>query len=913
MRRLRSISLTARLREESRRTMRLLFLIPVLAWAAWGQQAPVSCVAGARFHVGDLEKARAFYSKVFGLQEKIARAGIAAFQLNANQFVEFSSSGGDAANPLEIVYLCGDKKTPALKDPGGRYIELVTPQFRPSATGVSNHLLHVGMGVADMEQTIEFYGGHFLAKEIFRRLDGGVLIMRMPGPREDWVEFILKGQQGADHFCLDVPDIQKTYQTLLDRGAAMQGKPRVASNGHWVINVLDPNGIRVELMEPQVAVKAAASDIVYVAANGQDGATGSIDKPLASLAAARDRIRTLRAGGDKSVKTVILRGGTYRLPETFTLGPEDSDTTYAAYPGELPIISGGRAISRWKQQEKSRGGAIWTAPAPWEFHQLFLNGRRAQRSRLPHQGFFRGVGMSSQDRPFKLPYRGNEISPSWAGRGDIEVVVLLAWKEMRMPIARVDDANHVAVLTGNPSPGNPGRDPRFYIENAPEGLGPMEEGTENWRLDRETKTAYFWMPQGEDPGRDDVVAPALQQLVRIEGKPGTGQLVRRVTFRGLEFRHTDWTIPSNGYLSQQAAVTIPAAFEAVGAEEIAIEHCRFSQMGGYGIEFGRGTKRNRIIANEVFDMGADGIKVGLPIHVASAQSSQYPRIAAMLEDEGQASSSTVITDNEIHDLGLVFPSAVGIWIGQSDGNTVAHNHVHDLYFSGISVGWTWGYGPTRARNNIIEFNHIHNVGKDQMMSDMGGIYTLGVQPGTVIRNNLIHDVDRFTYGGWGLYSDEGSSKMIFENNIVYNCKSAPFNMNYSSEQTVRNNVFAFGTQYQMMRSPLVDTELPFTFERNIVYYDQGEVMAGVWAGKGLRMDRNIFWYTGGDGQPQLKRAWEEWRKLGQNGNSVIADPLFTAPDSYNFRLKPESPALKAGFQEIDLSSAGPRVHAGPGV
>ena len=110
-----------------------------------------------------------------------------------------------------------------------------------------------------------------------------------------------------------------------------------------------------------------------------------------------------------------------------------------------------------------------------------------------------------------------------------------------------------------------------------------------------------------------------------------------------------------------------------------------------------------------------------------------------------------------------------------------------------------------------------------------------------------------------------------------------------------------------------DPELPFTFERNIVYYDQGEVMAGVWAGKGLRMDRNIFWYSRGDSQPQLKRAWAEWRNLGQNGGSLIADPLFTAPDSYNFQLKAGSPALKAGFQQIDLSDVGPRVHAGPGV
>jgi hypothetical protein len=656
---------------------------------------------------------------------------------------------------------------------------------------------------------------------------------------------------------------------------------------------------------------------LYVATNGRADATGSLDKPLPSLAAARDRIRALRAGGDKSAMTVLARGGTYRLSEPFVLAPEDSGTkdapvTYAAYSGERPVFSGGRMVEGWKQQEQSKSGAIWVAPAPWEFHQLFLNGRRAQRSRLPHQGYYRAVGPMSEDRPYKLSFRGDEISQSWAGRSDIEVVVLFRWKDMRMPIARVDEANHVAVLTGRTSSENLENEPRFFIENAPEGLGSMQEQSGVWRLDGKTKTVSVWMPKGEDPRQDEIVAPALQQLVQLKGKPGTDQLVRHVIFRGLEFRHADWTIPPGGYNSQQAAVTVPAAFEAVGAEDVSIEHCQFSQMGGYGIEFGRDTKRNRIVANEVFDLGAGAIKVGLPIHVSANQSKQFSKITAMLEDEGQASSSNIVADNDVHDLGLVFPESVGIWIGQSDGNTVAHNHVHDLPYSGISVGWSWGFSPSRARNNIVEYNHVHNIGKNQTMNDLGGIYTLGPQPGTVIRNNLVHDVDRFVYGGWGLYADAGSSNMLFENNIVYNCKSAPFEMNAAGDQTVRNNIFAFGDEYQAMLTPKTDPKLPFTFERNIVYYDRGELTFGVWTGTGLRMDRNIFWYTRGDGQPRLKREWEKWKELGQNGNSIVADPLFAQPDSYDFHLNPGSPALKAGFREIDLSSVGPRAQAGPG-
>jgi competence protein ComEC len=64
----------------------------------------------------------------------------------------------------------------------------------------------------------------------------------------------------------------------------------------------------------------------------------------------------------------------------------------------------------------------------------------------------------------------------------------------------------------------------------------------------------------------------------------------------------------------------------------------------------------------------------------------------------------VISDNHIHDIGNVFSNAVGVWIGQSNGNLVSHNEIDNTYYSGISVGWTWGWGRTAARDNVIEFN-----------------------------------------------------------------------------------------------------------------------------------------------------------------------------------------------------------------
>jgi parallel beta-helix repeat protein len=614
------------------------------------------------------------------------------------------------------------------------------------------------------------------------------------------------------------------------------------------------------------------------------------DGPLPSLAAARDTIRSLRQSwGLKEALTVLVRGGTYWLSEPFVLTPEDSGTAgrpvlYAAYPGERPILSGGRRIAGWRKGP----GTAWIADAPWHFRQLFVSGRRAQRARTPNFGCFRIDGPSSQDKPFRLTYRGNDIRKSWEG-GEVEVIALLAWAEIRMPILSVDEQARVAVLSGDPRPSNREADARYFIENAPDALDTAGE----WRLDRAANLVSYRPLGGEDLAKEEVIAPALTQLIRLEGNPAQGQFVRHVTFRGLDFRHTDWSMGPKGYADTQAAIAAGAAFEGIGVEDCAIEKCTFAHHGGYAVWLSHAAKRNRIVGNEIFDMGAGGVKIGETV--------QRPK-------EPEQSFENVITDNHIHDLGLVYPAAVGVWVGQSSRTTISHNHIHDLYYTAISVGWTWGYGPNQSKGNSIEYNHLHHVGKE-MMSDMGGIYTLGVQPGTVLRGNHIHDVAAFAYGGWGIYPDEGSSEMLIEGNVVYRCKSAGFHQHYGRDNTVRNNVFAFNREYQLMRTR-AEPHRSFTFERNIVYFDSGRLLGSNWTGEGFALDRNVYWDARGGPLWFAGRSLAEWQQSGQDQESLVADPLFVDPGSFDFALRPESPALKLGFQPIDLRTVGPRVKPG---
>jgi len=626
----------------------------------------------------------------------------------------------------------------------------------------------------------------------------------------------------------------------------------------------------------------------YVSTQGRAGWSGRLpepnaqgtDGPLPSLSAARDAIRAWRAKQPGEACTVQLRGGTYYLNEPFVLKPEDSGVTYMAYPGERPVISGGRKIEGWTKGERS----IWSAPVNWDFRQLFVNGRRAQRARTPNFGFYRIDGPSSQDKPFRLKYRGNDIRPEWAGKG-VEVIALLAWAELRMPIVSVDEAARVATLTGDPRPSNRETDARYWIENAP---GSLDQAGE-WFLDREAGRVLYWPLGVESMESAEIIAQVLTQLVRLEGSPEEERFVRRVVFRSLDFRHTDWSMGPQGFADSQAAITAPSAFEAIGAEECAIEKCVFTQHGGYAVWFGRGCKRNRIAANEIYEMGAGGIKIGETV--------QRPR-------EADRNWENEITDNHIHKLGEVYPSAVGIWVGQSARNYIAHNHIHDLYYTAISVGWTWGYGPNQSKDNVIEYNHLHHIGK-QMLSDMGGIYTLGVRSASSIRNNLIHDIESFTYGGWGIYPDEGSSEILIENNVVYRCKSAGFHQHYGRDNVVRNNVFAFNRESQWMRTR-AEPHLSFTLERNIVYFDSGVLLGSNWTGDRFQLNRNVYYDARGGEVRFAGKSFQEWRQQGQDRDSVIADPGFVNAGSFQFGLRPDSPARKIGFQTVDVSNVGPR-------
>jgi parallel beta-helix repeat protein len=648
---------------------------------------------------------------------------------------------------------------------------------------------------------------------------------------------------------------------------------------------------------------------LYVATNGSDAWSGRLakpnaadtDGPFATLARARDAVRKLREKRPDAKIVVQIRGGTYRLTEPLVFTADDSGspsmTVYEAYPGERPVLSGGKRIAGWRKGD----GEIWTAAIPevkegkWFFHQLFVNSSRRTRARTPNEGFLTVDGPISNTWEWGKPreeaqrswlkFRGDDIKPEWAERGDVELIALQSWAEIRMQIRSVDKAAQTVTLSGACSPSNRENNARYWVENAPD----MLDSPGEWYLDRQNGVLSYWPIPGEDMTKVEVVAPLLDHLVRFDGDKAQSRPVMHIVLRGLTFRDADWSLPETGYTDVQAAYDVPAAIRAESADVIHLEDCVFEHLGGYAIEFGKGCSGCMVTGCEMTDLGAGAVKIGEP--AIAPESKMKTRLIS-------------VTDCAIHDIGIVYPAAVGIWIGQSGGNTIAHNHIHDTFYSGISVGWTWGYGPSDARDNVIEFNRVHDIGRG-MLCDMGGIYTLGVQPGTVIRSNVFCDITSYGYGGWGIYLDEGSSSILVENNVVYRTKSGGFHQHYGRENIVRNNIFALAKEGQIIRSR-AEEHLSFTFERNVVYWTDGPLLGGNWQGDNYRLDHNLYYNASGGPVEFAGLSLDEWRKKGQDQHSLIDDPAFADPEHGDFRLEPGSAAPKIGFQPIDVSRVGPR-------
>ena len=649
---------------------------------------------------------------------------------------------------------------------------------------------------------------------------------------------------------------------------------------------------------------------IHVSAAAHGKADGTATRPYQTLTAARDALRKLKRHGALNAPVrVLVAPGVYRLTAPLVFTPEDGGTarcpiTWAGNGGR-PLLSGARLITGWSEGTIN-GRPCWQVGLPavaagrWWFTQLFVNGRRRLRARLPKQGFFRFTGVPKAEAKLDLGkmfhgamsanYRPGDVR-NFRNLADIDVVVPDHWYENHLRIAAVNEAAHSIHFSTKGysrfSRDETNRHTRFRLDHVAEAC--TDPG--DWYLDRATGTLSYIPLPGEDRATAQVEAPVLDLLLSVQGDPiDPKRRVQHLRFEFLDLRHADWELPRTNAGAMQSAFNVPAAVRLVGVTDCALYGCRVSQVAGWGIEVLRGCHRNRIVACALHDLGGGGVKIGhegglskrwatgdhgafrgLNVKALGWGPCREERGGKLAGRDRSEPSATTVSDCSIHDGGLIFHSAIGVWVGDAAKNRIVHNHIWNFNYSGISCGWTWGYAPAFTYDNHIEGNHIHGIGHG-ILSDMGAIYTLGRQAGSTICRNYISDVHSYGYGGWGIYPDEGSSWMRIEDNVVCGTKCGGFHQHYGRDNLVRHNVFvdAVENQIQVSRCEMMRA---LTFTGNLV---QGAGNGSLWQGQGwvnACIDGNV--YAGDPGRPPLfaGQTWEQWQAGGRDGKSRFAEAV----------------------------------------
>jgi parallel beta-helix repeat protein len=695
----------------------------------------------------------------------------------------------------------------------------------------------------------------------------------------------------------------------------------------------------------------------FVAPNGNDSWSGKLaapnpvgaDGPFATLARARDAVRALKSAGTLKVPvTVMIRGGKYFLDDTVVFGADDSGRqdaliTYQAYPGERPMLSGGRRVTGWK----SFRGEILMADLPgskggkWKFRQLFLNGQRQIRARWPnfepndamYGGWAFMEGPAEKGSTTAFQYKSGAFLRHWAKPSEAEVEFYEGTGQWRstVSIKSIDEQRRIIRLTHSGTqfdlspwydvepfrPNNP-----FFVANLLEELDQPGE----WCLDAEDGRLYFWPPAGKLTKADEVVVPALRYLVDVSGASW-------LKFSGLTFTET---MDGDNYHHQgvQGAGAMYAqanwqfggdALHMKGAEHCTIEGNWFDAVGCNAIYLEGYNYRNVIRGNEIGYAGADGICLLGTIE-------KHPMFNR-------------VEDNHIHHVGVLNKYVAGVFLGMSDGNIVGHNLIEYVPHHAINLS------NNPSGRNIVEYNLIRYACLEIM--DTGAINSWMEQPaskdaerdGHVIRFNYIADTFAFQAAdskvgkgpnSWsnGIYLDNYTSNCLVYGNIIVRSLNG-LQLHAGKNNVIENNIFVncrtnlcimdfvsgASAYWEDMHGFMTGNYL----WRNIFYQTLPDAVLhlidNAWTERTMADSNYNLIYRGGD-QPIVledRRRVEErekvpslaqWRSLGYDTESIVADPLFVDPEHDNYRLRADSPAFRLGFVPIDIGSIGPRKARG---
>ncbi|WP_339710787.1 right-handed parallel beta-helix repeat-containing protein [uncultured Kriegella sp.] len=535
---------------------------------------------------------------------------------------------------------------------------------------------------------------------------------------------------------------------------------------------------------------------IYVAPYGTDKSTGNFDEPFKTLHRAYDEIASLHNTKYQSI-VLWLNDGIYRIKNPLVidamLKKSNIPISFKAMDNAKPVISGAYQLTGWR----NLGDNLWACSITHQietFRELFINGQRTTRARHPNSGYLR-VNKVGADKRTHFTFNAGDF-PIPTSTVHPELVLLHDWSITRIPVKNIDQKKNVLHTIDSIGAKNLSfftldnwePNPRYYLENAPEFLDADYE----WYFDAPNKEVRLKLPSNFDPNSLTIEIPVAERLIQVRGS--VKKSISNVSFEGISFKYCRWNPPEETYAGIQACHfdprgqtaewnVVPAAIQTQWADNVRFENCEFLSMGGSAVWFGTGSTNCALKNCRIYDISGNGIMIGEGRDRAIGNT---PWWKTAPEQVARANS---VESCDVSNCGVQFYGAVGIWCGLTAETVLRNNDIYNLPYTGISIGWMWSPQSTPCRDNIVAQNHIHHILRK--LSDGGGVYLLGLQPGTRLTENHIHDisVNAGRAESNGMFLDEGTKDVLVEKNLIYNIAKSPLRFHKASTNTVKGNYF----------------------------------------------------------------------------------------------------------------------------
>ena len=552
---------------------------------------------------------------------------------------------------------------------------------------------------------------------------------------------------------------------------------------------------------------------IWISPKGSDFNDGTRQSPKATLTSALRQAREWRRTEDNRIQggiTIYMEGGTYAFHEPVFIRPEDSGTKESptiirSVGDEKVILSGGISINGWKKQ-----GKVWVAdvPAfngrPLDFRQLWVNGKKAVRVR-DVEDFEKMNRICSVDEKNEILYvPAVSIRRLIDNKGNLkakyaEMVLHQMWCVANLRIRSVEVQGDSAAIRFHqpesriqfehpwprPMVTTDGHNSAFYLTNARE----LQDVPGEWYHDIDARKVYYYPREGEKMQEAEVIVPAVETLVRVEGT--VDRPVCHIRFEKITFFYTTWMRPSEkGHVPLQAGMYLTdgyridpkmqrnylnhpldnqgwlgrpaAAVRVVAARQIDFERCRFEHLGSTGLDYEEAVQGGVVRGCLFRDIAGNGLLVGS--FSPAAHETHLPYDPA---DRREVCTQQQINNCYFTEIGNEDWGCLAIAAGYVGDVNIEHNEISEVPYSGISLGWGWTQTVNCMRNNRVHANLIHHYAKH--MYDVAGIYTLGSQPKSYVTENCVHSIYKPGYvhdpNHWFyLYTDEGSSFITVRDN-----------------------------------------------------------------------------------------------------------------------------------------------------